>query len=133
MKFEIKGEKELKAAFESLIKTTAKETRTAMLEAGLIVEQAAFKKTPKDTGNLRNSYRVFGDDRSVTIQNHAEYAAAVHEMPGTLSGEPRKGGKGNYWDSGEPKFLEKALNENEAKVQELILNGLIKSIARGGR
>lgn len=73
--------------------------------------------TPIKTSNLINS--GYAPDITVTatrVSGHigytAEYAAAVHEAPGTLRGQPRPDGSGNYWaPRGEPKFLTKGFEQ----------------------
>ena len=72
----------------------------------------------------------------------AKYAPWVHEMPMTLKGKPRKNfgktgtqsaagpvqsvafgggsGKGNYWDGGENKFLEKAVTRNTNTILKIL-------------
>lgn len=106
--------------------------------AGKFVEGEAKKLTPVDEGTLRLSAfsKSVGtkENPAVVIGNTAEYAAAVHEAPMTLKGQPRSNfgktgggesfgggsGKGNYWDGGENKFLEKAVINNLSKIVNLI-------------
>jgi hypothetical protein len=94
--------------------------------AALRIRRAAQQKTPVDEGNLRASAytETFKTSRgpAAAIGYTAKYASWVHEMPGKLAGKPRpkkKGSQANrglFWDpqgKAEPKFLEKALIENE--------------------
>ena len=110
-------------------------TYTGMAQAVLLVKRTAMLKTPVDTGNLKSSYdtdviwnRSLNGSIVGEIRNTAEYAAQVHEMPGTLRGKPRSSGKGYYWDPGGdvgPKFLERALNEEREKVLRLLIRSAL--------
>ena len=109
----------------------AERTITEML---IQARQYSDELTPIDTGNLINSgyrnVRPLPDGYEGTVGYTAKYAEWVHEMPGTLKGQPREDfgrtsrysdfgpvipvafgggtGIGNYWDpNAEPKFLEK--------------------------
>lgn len=106
--------------------------------AGQYIKGESQKLTPVDEGVLRNSafsnLQQSGDKMSVVVGYTAEYAPAVHEAPMTLKGKPRGNfgktaagesfgggsGKGNYWDGGENKFLEKAVTRNLSKIINLI-------------
>ena len=92
---------------------------------GTAISDQAALKTPVDTSTLINSRYVVVTDYLGLIETKvgysANYARAVHDMPGTLMGQPRADfgstadgvafgggtGKGRYWDpNAEPKFLE---------------------------
>lgn len=103
--------------------------------AGLQIRRDSQLKTPVDTGKLKAS--AFTDTSKkptgalVTVGYTAEYAPHVHEMPGRLKGQPRpprpgsKAGRGKYWDpqgKASPKFLERAVSENEDKILIIIKN-----------
>ena len=77
-------------------------TQEGLYAAGLLIESAAIDKTPKDLGNLRQSFYVAPDGSE--IGNTADYAAAVHE---DLEA---------HHEVGEAKYLERAINENEDKI-----------------
>jgi len=88
----------------------------------------SIKKTPVDTGALRRSANVAPPKYDIkgvyVVFGYAKrYAMAVHEMPGTLKGEPRSEspdpiqgtGRGKHWDpqgEAEPQFLRKAIDEH---------------------
>lgn len=85
----------------------------------LLSSGAAFAAilTPVETGNLINSQyapqlRRGNGFTTGHVGYTADYAAAVHDMPGTLKGLPRASGRGNYWDpGGQPEFLEQGIEE----------------------
>lgn len=71
----------------------------------------------------------------VEVGYYAHYALNVHEMvEQKLKGQPREDfgttregvgfgggtGKGTYWDTGEPKFLESVVMENRTTIPEII-------------
>ena len=86
-------------------------TIAGLWEAGLQVEREAKLKAPVDTGNLKGSGYTRRMSDGVEVGFTAKYAAWVHEMVDQkLKGNRRPSG-GNYWEVGEPKFLEKALRE----------------------
>lgn len=119
------------------------QTDKAITDMMITTQLYSAPMTPVDTSNLINSqFRELEQNiggMTGTVGYSAEYAAAVHEMPGKLRGQPRAdfgmtgnqsefgpvqrvafgggSGTGNYWDggngpdSGEPKFLEKGRDE----------------------
>lgn len=96
--------------------------------------------TPVDTGNLINSrYRPVIEHTKGRVSGRigytASYAAAVHNAPGKLKGQPRANfgvtragmgfgggtGVGEYWDPmGEPKFLEKGFEQVKPEIPQLL-------------
>lgn len=109
-------------------------TREGMVMAGNIVKEEAQALTPVDNGDLMNSAHtdttVTGTRIKTRVLYTAKYAAWVHEMPMRLRGQPRANfgrtrgglsfgggtGKGNYWDGGENKFLQKAISRNIPEI-----------------
>lgn len=94
-----------------------------LLEAGLQIEAAAKRRTPVDTGNLRASaYTIKQGDTAVVVGYTAAYAPFVHEATGKLAGQRRRGGsgKGLYWETGEPKFLQKAVEDNLFGILDIV-------------
>lgn len=100
----------------------------AVTEALIIGGGAAATMTPVDTSNLINSqFRIV---KRVTGGVHgqmgytAEYAAAVHDAPGTLRGQlrdPSDPGRGRYWDpSGEPEFLTKGFEMTKDDIDAAV-------------
>lgn len=88
--------------------------------------------TPKDSGFLMDSQyapqiTISGGKASGSIGYTAAYAYLVHQKPGTMMGQPRANGNGNYWDntygsSGEPRFLEKGFENIESAIPMLLKN-----------
>lgn len=92
--------------------------------------------TPVDTSYLINSRYApqitqSNGKTSGVVGYTAEYAAAVHNMPGKLAGEPRKEfgnagfgggtGVGNYWDpDAQPKFLEKGFEMVKPEIPAIL-------------
>jgi hypothetical protein len=118
----------------------------AYLKAGA---DFSMTMTPVDTSNLINSLHApqIQHRRRKTVGRvgyTANYAAAVHNAPGTLKGQPRADfgrtsnhseagpmrsvtfgggtGKGNYWDpNAEPGFLTKGFEAVEPRMLEILL------------
>lgn len=92
------------------------ETKTHAAVHALLSEIKAESdaKTPVDTSFLVNSSylpKIYkqGNVTVGYVGYMAEYAMWVHDMPGTLKGQPRSGNRGTYWaPDGDPKFLENA-------------------------
>lgn len=117
----------------------------AFWEAGANIIRASMKKVPVDTGNLRGSAYVRSASKTeipeggytgggqmptdslpaigVEVGYYADYALPVHEnVEQKLKGQTRSGGsgKGSYWDSGEPKFLESVVINNQDRIVSII-------------
>lgn len=109
----VKGIDRVRNNFKAKVKKITEQKTNSALYA--ILSQGATSAalyTPVEIGNLINSQYApqitqYGDRSYGHVGYTAFYAAFVHEAPGILKGEKRRGGKtGNYWDpSGEPKFL----------------------------
>lgn len=92
----------------------------ALTEALIVAEGYAASLTPMDTGNLLQSMfrevKPHGNGYTGRIGYTANYAAAVHAMPGTLRGQPRDQNnpvRGDFWDpDAEPEFLTKAIERD---------------------
>lgn len=86
----------------------------------------AATMTPIDTSNLINSqYAPQISHNASNTTGHvgytASYAGAVHEAPGTLAGQPRANGNGNYWDpNAEPGFLTKGFEEIKPAIPQIL-------------
>ena len=115
-------------------------------KAAVFVKGESLEITPIDVGTLRNStftdVQIIGNTIHARIGYTAKYAPWVHEMPMKLKGKPRAhfgvtgnqsefgprqrvqfgGGsqKGVYWQSGENKFLEKAIKRNMQTIVKII-------------
>lgn len=133
--------------------------RTVQRIAGTVSDRAVYEilsqggamaatMTPIDTSNLINSqYAPQIDMKSGKVAGHigytADYASAVHGMPGTLKGQPRAHfgrtgnqsaqgpmvprafgggtGNGNYWDpNAEPEFLTKGFEEIKPAIPAIL-------------
>ncbi|ENE4829203.1 HK97 gp10 family phage protein [Klebsiella michiganensis] len=110
---------------DKIIKDVTQRKAMAAVASGLnIIGIAAAIKTPVGkTSVLINSQsqEVMANGTRITgrLVYSANYSVYVHEAKGALKGQPRPAsqGGGNYWDpSGEPKFLEKAAEEERSKV-----------------
>ncbi len=128
----------IKRQLREQIKEISKDAATAAYEIAITAEAYAVMDTPRDTGALINGYYVNveenPDGAHATVGNTERYAYWVHEMPGTLKGQPREHfgktsegiafgggtGRGEYWDpDADPKFLERALNDHKAEYMDI--------------
>jgi len=135
----ITGEKEIIHNLNKAIKDIKGDLRAGLQAAGLFIKNTAKNMTPVDTGFMKNSAFTSTDNGTgsgprLRVGYTAKYAPWVHEMPMKLKGEPRSHfgttragqefgggtGKGNYWDSGENKFLEKAVTQNTQEILKRI-------------
>lgn len=121
-----------------LIRKAPDHVGAGLYALGLDIMRIAKRKAPVDLGRLQSSgfvtrpYDLTGDPK-VLVGFGAKYAGWVHEMPGTLKGEPRSAPrKGNYWDGGEPKFLQKAIAEKASDAARIVAEQAWKSIRQGG-
>lgn len=118
-----------------LTATQARAQRT-VLTMLIPIGSEAVGMTPRETSTLVNSqYRDVSLD-GTTVRGRigftAEYAAAVHEAPGTLLGTntprpSRKGQppKGVVWGpSGEPEFLRKGAEQAKPIVERALRMGM---------
>lgn len=102
----------------------------AVYEALLIIDGNAAPLTPIDTSNLINSRFIEVKKAPDGVRGRmgytAEYAAAVHEAPGTLlgTGTPRSSSdpsRGNVWDPrAEPEFLLKGAENARADIDRVV-------------
>lgn len=123
----VKGLKEvrqrLKKEMENISGTLPEKT---LLEVLIVASGFAATMTPIDTSNLINSQfrrvETSGTKVKGIMGYTAEYAAAVHEKPGTLlnTNTPRSKSdpsRGNVWDpDAEPEFLRKAFEDPDARA-----------------
>lgn len=114
-------------------------TERTLTEVLIIGGSGAALLTPVDTSNLINSQyrRIEAGPNGLRgrVGYTANYAAAVHSMPGTLDGQPRADfgnagfgggtGVGNYWDpNAEPEFLTKGFEQNLGAIRAAIKRGM---------
>lgn len=137
----LKGVERVKRSYKVKVKEISEE-RTERAIYAVLSQGAAMADTmtPIDTGNLINSRYAPRINRSTrglsgTVGYTAEYAKWVHDMPGTLKGQPRAhfgktregqafgGGteRGNYWDpNAEPQFLRKGFDQIRSSVAAIL-------------
>ncbi len=113
------------------IAATQVRAERTVLQMLIPIGSEAASMTPRETSNLINSqYRdvqTVGTKTRGRIGFTAEYAAAVHEAPGTLLGTntPRASGKGVVWGpSGEPEFLRKGAEQARPLVDAALRRGM---------
>lgn len=123
----VKGIERVKAGF-SRIASDIDQRKTDLAVYTILSEGGALAQlmTPIDTGTLANSQYAPQITHTVghtkgTIGYTAEYAGAVHEMPGVLKGLPRANGSGNYWDpDAEPQFLTKGFEQLRPQIPSIL-------------
>lgn len=145
----VKGIESVRRGYRVKVETVAgRDSNRAVyniLQAGAAY---ADMMTPVDTSNLINSRyapQITQTDgkTSGTVGYTANYAAAVHEMPGKLKGQPRADfgmtsnhsefgpkqrlafgggtGVGNYWDpDAEPGFLKKGFEQVKPEIPAIL-------------
>ena len=91
-------------------------TVAGLYKAGLMIEREAITRTPKDTGNLRNSFLTTRNENNVEIKNTANYSLVVHE---DLQARHL---------IGEAKYLENAIKAKEKEALEIIADSARKSV-----
>ena len=89
-------------------------TMKGLVLFGLLIQRNAMLKTPVDTGNLINSFRVTQDyhngDPVVAVANTAAYAPYDHEALNVTFKKP----------SAEPQFLQRAALESEQEGLRIV-------------
>lgn len=104
-------------------------TEQAVYEILSQVGAMANQMVPMDTSTLVNSQYApqieqEGGKTAGSIGYTAEYAAAVHDAPGTLRGQPRDPddpSRGDFWDpNAEPGFLTKGGDEVRPAVPAIL-------------
>lgn len=123
----VKGIERVKRNYRVAVKKIATgTTERAVYEILSSGGAMAATMTPIDTSNLVNSqYAPQIDVQQRKVAGHigytAEYAAQVHEAPGTLAGRPRENGNGDYWDpNAEPGFLTKGFDEIKPSIPAIL-------------
>lgn len=114
MKAEVTGIEEANKRLNDEVKKLGRLSERFVTKAMISISAQTVPMIPIDTGFLVNSeyrkVRKVGDGFEGEIGYGAEYAPYVHEAPGTLKGQPRPGGNGEYWGpDGEPEFLAKGV------------------------
>ncbi len=149
----IRGVKRVRERLKQELKEiTDKKTHEVLWRVGMLAGGFAANMTPVDTGFLINSqFQYIGhtaEGMQLRLGYTARYAEWVHNMPGTLKGQPREHfgktnnlsdfgpkqviefgggtGKGKYWDpNAEPEFLRKAFEDpnNADDIYKEIVEG----------
>ncbi|WP_313397143.1 hypothetical protein [Stutzerimonas nitrititolerans] len=115
--------KGFKVSVDRIASSTTEGAVYSILSQGAALAQTM---TPIDTSNLINSqYAPQIDVQRGKVTGNvgytAEYAGAVHDAPGTLAGQPRANGNGDYWDpNAEPGFLEKGFEQVKPSVPDIL-------------
>ena len=91
-------------------------TVTGLYKAGLMIEREAIERTPKATGNLRNSFKTIRHEKDVEIKNTADYAMKVHE---DLQARHKVG---------EAKYLENAIKAKTGDALKIITENARKAV-----
>lgn len=114
---------------ERILNNKRLDIERAVIRCTLKVKADAVRMTPSDSANLRGS--AFStvepvDNKIVgTVGYTALYALNVHEAKEQkLKGKKRASGRGEYWNNGEPEFLQKAMEKNSAYIKEQIRSAL---------
>ncbi len=143
MSVKAKGLKQLKSNFQKEFRKLAGPVTEKGLRMGLIQGASyATELTPVATSNLVNSQYIDVNSSGGFVYGKvgytANYAEDVHDAKGSLKGKgikryvsPEEGGAnfGNYWDgaggpdSGEPMYLVKAFERNQAQIFKAIALG----------
>lgn len=118
----------------------------SLYEAAGEIEEIAIRKTPTDTGQLRNSWSYVVDEAKgeATIGNSQEYA--IYQEFGTgeyaLNGDGRKGGwfykdakgNGHFTHGTRPKrMLFSAFNEGKSKVIKIFEKNISSDMSKSSR
>lgn len=112
-----------KMTFDNISQAKTEGAVYAVLSQGAALAQIM---TPVDTSTLINSQYAPQIDNAKgkttgSVGYTASYAAAVHAAPGTLAGQPRENGNGDYWDpNGEPAFLEKGFEQVKPAIPAIL-------------
>lgn len=110
---DISGIPEIQASMKRYASDAGQKFESTILLAGLIIQGEAQRRTPVDTGLLRNSARTNKRGKSfqteITVSFNTAYAVIVHEV--------------TYYNHviGEAKFLENAVNAKTKEVIDLFI------------
>ena len=119
----IKNIDQLLRKYDRVGQIVRKEMKGALDKSASVVERSAKHKVPVDTGHLRKSIQkpreIKRGDRQVAVGSNLKYALRQHE------------GMHFRHRVGEAKFLDKALKENEKKINRFskqMTDNIIKSL-----
>lgn len=126
----LKGVPQLKRRMHmTLARVIPQKAEKAAMAAAVTGAAMANTYAPVEYGFLRGSqYRkiqVRGTAYVGAVGYTAEYAAAVHDAKGTLKGQPRPSGRGNYWDpDAEPGFLTKGFEDHRDDIDQVVYKAM---------
>lgn len=122
----VKVSSDIASNMRKFITAEQKSVRKGLQKAGIFIKGEAVMLAPVEFGNLRVS-AYYNTDISrglarLRVGFTSKYAPYVHEAPMKLKGQPRKGEghSGTYWQGGENKFLQKAVNRNKFEILKII-------------
>lgn|GEM_PF-2776545 len=123
--YRIEGTERIQRKLEQLRKSVPQSVVIGLFRLGEKVMDATLKRVPTDTGELRDSAYVAapqltGQVGSVEVGFGAEHAPAVHEKTEVSH------------NTGEPKFLEKAIMEEARGSLHIVAREAEKHAERGG-
>lgn len=141
MGLRIKNKREVVLALQYVDKEVNHETRKAFMEAAELVKKTTVEYAPIDEGNLEESVRIvrFGGNNQYRMRltiavggmmngrNVSEYAAYVHEYTWDMRG-PLTKAKG---PKAGPRYLFRAMRDQEKEVQKILEAAMKKGIAKG--
>lgn len=119
MRIEMDGMVEVIAGLEDTVNDIVQRAEAGLVKCQILLKREAMRITPWRTGHLSGSYisppptTLDGQRMTATVENAAEYAVYVHEMPETTNWN--KPGTG-------PKFMQRPLFENADRFLEIIRN-----------
>lgn len=123
----VRGIERVRANYKRTVQRIAQPVSEGAVYAVLSQGRAlADTMTPVDTSNLINSgyapqIRQEGGKIVGTVGYTASYAFAVHDAPGTLKGQPRLNGRGDYWDpNAQPRFLSEGFDQIKSSIQAIL-------------
>lgn len=112
----LRGLENVLGNIEKAVAEAGEATEEGLYAAGLIIEKDSIKRTPRDTGHLRNTAYVNAQGKKVQVGYSAEYAPAVHENLNAHHGV------------GEPKFLEHAAQAREKEALAAVADAIKAAI-----
>lgn len=126
----VKGLDEVIRNLNQFVDATDTNARKSFQVGGAFLKGKAVQLAPVDEGDLRSS-AFYSTDQTrhgarLRVGFTAKYAEWVHEAPMKMKGQKRTSGskKGNYWDGGENKFLQKAVLRNIRQLKGILVRFL---------
>lgn len=126
----LKGFPQLKRRMHmTLTRVIPQKAEKAAMVAAVTGAAMANTYAPVEYGFLRGSqYRkllIEGSQYVGAVGYTAAYAASVHNAEGTLEGQPRPSGRGNYWDpDARPGFLTIAFEHHQDDIDQVVYKAM---------